>query len=157
MQDAHTRFESNSGHLGVWSRTKDSWNWNARYRFLLALRKMGTGWSGQLLPRITLGVPDSVLTGLVRTNIGSLIEHPVPALKEWCVAAAAQAMSILLSANMNPYRAFRFHESLVRYHIPKCLVWDSKRDAQAHIDTDTDTHAHAHTHPQLAGASRIEF
>jgi len=25
------RFESRTRHLGVWSHTKDSWNWNARY------------------------------------------------------------------------------------------------------------------------------
>jgi len=34
-------------------------------------------------------------------------------------------MPILQSANRNPYRAFEF-ESLVRDHIPRCPVWDSK-------------------------------
>jgi len=34
---------------------------------------------------------------------------------------------ILLSANMNPYRAFQFQESLVWDHIPRCPVWDSER------------------------------
>jgi len=45
-----TRFESHTGNLCMWSHTKDSWNWNARYGFLFALSKMGMGSSMLLLP-----------------------------------------------------------------------------------------------------------
>jgi len=115
----------------MWSHTKVSWNWNARYGFVFALSKIGIGLSGRRLPHTIPWVPKRKVQRSSQYWCARAWD-PCAGTESgtqgmvWGSRRPNVPMPILLSANRNPYWAFQFQESLVWDH-QDAQYEDSKR------------------------------
>ena len=122
-----SRFEFNPGYLGMWSHTKDSWNWNSWW----VLSEMGLCPAGGWQPHTTSWILVSVLAHGSRAHyrqaIGSLLQSPVAEIKDWSLADAAQTIPCPFCWARTGTQAGHFNFKNPWYGITYQDLWDSIR------------------------------